>query len=401
MLVSTLRVILSMSKIHKMKVAILYSNFLDSEGTKQKIGGIETYLWNLAKLIVERGDEPVLFQPASSEFERQIDHIKVFGVERNRKRLRRNTCKDLYERAMSYIDKKQDLIVFGADHVSVRTDYPRTLSIQHGISWDIPGRLLRGNILGNIPLMPDWACKKYSAYRSYLYFNNCKNRVCVDYNFLNWYRTQVDDMPKGKVWVVPNFAKIPDNYQLKMFRHQDGPIKVIFARRFIENRGVYLMVPVVKKLLKLFNDIEFCFAGDGPCLRFIMDAFEGQPRVSVLKYTPDDSLKVHESFHIAVVPSIGSEGTSLSLAEAMGAGCAVIATNVGGMTNMVLDGYNGRLISPNIDDLENVLVELIRDRRLCSKLGARAAETAREAFSLDRWKTKWSEVLDSVYMDCD
>jgi glycosyltransferase involved in cell wall biosynthesis len=111
---------------------------------------------------------------------------------------------------------------------------------------------------------------------------------------------------------------------------------------------------------------------------------------------PDDALRIHEAFHIAVVPSLASEGTSLALVEAMAAGCAVIATNVGGMTNVVLDGYNGRLVDPDIESLTDALVGLVRDQDGRSKLAERAAETAREAFSLDRWKCRWSEVLDHV-----
>lgn len=379
-----------------MRVAILYYNFLNSTGTEQKIGGVETYLWNLAKLIVERGDEPVLFQPAVTSFERQIGHLKVIGVERNRKRLRRNIRKDLYEYAMSFIDKTQDFLIFGADHVSVPTDYPRTLSIQHGISWDVPGRLLRGNILGKIPMMPDWVCKKYTAYRSYLYFNNCTNRVCVDYNFLNWYRTQIEGSPEGNVWVIPNFVDLPNGYHPEMGRYKKSPVKVIFARRFVEIRGLYLMIQAVKNLLEVFKDVEFCFAGEGQGIRLIVDAFEKESRVSILRYMPDEALEIHETFHIAVVPSIGSEGTSLALLEAMGAGCAVVASDVGGMTNMVIDGYNGRLIAPTAENLETVLTELIRDQDLCSILGERAAETASSAFGLSKWKSRWSEVFDVV-----
>lgn len=377
-----------------MKVAILYYNFLNSTGTEKTIGGIQTYLWQLAKLILERGDEPVLFQPAETNFEVQVDQLKVIGVQQNKRYLRRNTRKDLFERAMSMIDSSQELIIFGADHASVSTDYPRTLSIQHGISWDVPGRLLRGNVLGKIPFMPDLVCKKYTAFRSYLYFNNCANRVCVDYNFLNWYRTQVADSPQGNVWVIPNFVDMPPGYQPDMSRYKNNPVKVIFARRFVEIRGLNLMIQTIENLLKIFKNVEFCFAGEGPGLNLIVYAFKEEPRVSILKYMPEDSLKVHETFHIAVIPSIGSEGTSLSLAEAMGAGCAVVASNVGGMTNMVIDGYNGRLISPCTNDLEAALFELIRNQDLCLKLGERAVETASEAFGLSRWKAKWSQVLD-------
>jgi hypothetical protein len=214
-----------------MKVAILYYNFLDGSGSERKIGGVETYLWNLAGLIAERGDEPVLFQPASSVFERRIGRIKVIGVGAKRRRLRPSTRKDLYEAAVSFIDTRTDAIVFGSDRASVPTDYPRAVAIQHGVAWDLPGRFLGGR-LGRMPLMPDRFRKKYEAYRCYLYFSNCANRVCVDYNFLNWYRTQVPDVPPGKIWVIPNFADIPRGYRPDLRRHHRNPVRILFARRF-------------------------------------------------------------------------------------------------------------------------------------------------------------------------
>ena len=379
-----------------MKVAILYYNFLDSSRTERRIGGVETYLWNLAKLITERGDEPVLLQQAATKFEKYVGDLKVIGVQRNQRRLRGNTRKDLYECALSLIDINKDIIIFGADHASVRTHYPRALSIQHGIGWDLPSRYLRGNMLGRVPLMPDWVCKRYVGYRSRLYFDNCPNRVCVDYNFLNWYRTRIADVPRGNIWVIPNFVDIPSGYQPDMKRHQEKPVKILFARRFVEYRGSRVMIEAALQLLKVFQEIEFCFAGQGPDQNLITDAFENEPRVSVRIYMPEDSLHVHDAFNIAVVPSLASEGTSLSLAEAMAAGCAVVASNVGGMTNMVIDGYNGRLVAPNVKCLVDALAVLIRDPSLRLQLGERAAETARKAFSLTRWKSRWSEVLDQV-----
>ena len=378
------------------RVLMIWYNFLDPTGSERRIGGVETYLWNLAKLIAERGDEPILLQPASAAFERQIGCLKVIGVEPNRRRWRRDTHKDLYDAAFSRMDTKRDIIIFGADIVSVRSDYPRALSIQHGIGCDLPGRFLRGGLFGKIPWIPNALCKKYSIYRSYRYFNNCSSRVCVDYNFLNWYRMQVADTPQGNIWVIPNFVDIPTGYQPDASRHHEKSVRIIFARRFVEYRGSRLMIQAAKRLLEVFQEVEFCFAGEGPDEALIVETFQNEPRVCIQKYLPDESLRIHERCHIAVVPSLGSEGTSLSLAEAMAAGCAVVATNVGGMTNMIIDGYNGRLVNPNVDLLTHILSELIDDRKLRLKLGERAAATAAEAFSLDRWKSRWSDVLDQL-----
>jgi len=379
-----------------MQIAMIYYNFLHADGETRVIGGVETYLWNLSRLIAERGDKPILFQPAAQSFDKQIEHLKVIGVTRNRMRLRKHVRRDLYDCAMSCLKREGGVIVFGADNASVRTNFPRSLSIQHGIGWDLPAHLLHPTRFLGTPLVTDVLYKRYLNYRAKLYFCNTPNRVCVDYNFLNWYRTQVADDTNGKTWVIPNFVDTPTGYLPDLERHARAPVKILFARRFVEMRGTRLMVEAAKQLLPTFPGLEVCFAGEGPDERIIADAFPNEPRVTICKYLPDESLAVHSGYHIAVVPSLGSEGTSLSLAEAMAAGCAVVATNVGGMTNMIIDGYNGRFIDPNSASLVAVLAELVRDSELRRRLAKCASETARESFSLKKWNDRWSGVLDHI-----
>lgn len=379
-----------------MKVAIIYYNFFDAEGETRKIGGVETYLLYLSKIIIDRGDEPILLQPAVKYYEKKIDGLKVIGVPPSRLRIRKNTRKDLYEKAFSLVGEEKGIIIFGADHVSVRTKYPRAVSIQHGISWDLPGRFMRGRIGKVLPFLPDSICKKYVTYRSRKYFNNCSNRVCVDYNFINWLRTQIAGSVCGRAWVIPNFVVTPCDFTANLKRHKEKPIKIIFARRFIEYRGTRLMIEATLRLLEKFKDIEISFAGEGPDQELILNAFPGESRVEVFKYYPEETLQIHSRFHISVVPSLGSEGTSLALAEAMAAGCAVVATNVGGMTNMIINGYNGLLVNPNVDDVVMAVSDLISDDSTRTLIGQRAAATAAYAFSFGRWKSAWTQVLNQI-----
>jgi len=96
------------------------------------------------------------------------------------------------------------------------------------------------------------------------------------------------------------------------------------------------------------------------------------------------------------VPSIASEGTTFSVAEAMAAGCAVVATHVGGITNMIIDGYNGLLIPPSAAALQAALERLINDGDLRRRLGQRAQQVAEASFGLERWRRQWTEVLTTV-----
>ena len=100
--------------------------------------------------------------------------------------------------------------------------------------------------------------------------------------------------------------------------------------------------------------------------------------------------------HIAVVPSLASEGTSLSVVEAMGAGCAVVATCVGGITNMIIDGHNGLLVMPDPSSLHAALRTLIEDGTLRRDLATEARRCARTSFSLPVWRQRWRAVLEQV-----
>ena len=63
---------------------------------------------------------------------------------------------------------------------------------------------------------------------------------------------------------------------------------------------------------------------------------------------------------------------------------------------MILDGYNGLLCGPQADHLQERIEELINDKQRRLRIAAKGYETAREAFSLERWEEAWSRVIDEV-----
>ena len=156
------------------------------------------------------------------------------------------------------------------------------------------------------------------------------------------------------------------------------------------------MAEATQRLLRRHANTTFTFAGEGPDEPWLRKQFAGEERVTFCRYRPEETLGFHGGHHIAVVPSIGSEGTSLSVAEAMAAGCSVVATAVGGITNMVIHGYNGLLVMPDADSLYEALAGLIVDPELRCQLGKRALDTARVSFSRERWEGQWCDVLREI-----
>lgn len=377
-----------------MKVAMIYSQFLQADCQSQCLGGIETYLLNLGRLCIERGWEPIVIQRAKKPFRCVYKGILVSGVDIN-ERSRPKINEALYMAALKEIHVRNDVIIFGGDHHSISTDNKKTINIQHGIFWDLPIRFLtRRKIF--LSGLGELFYKHRLAHQYSRLFESSPNRVCVDYNFYNWYRTLSREADKGNIWIIPNCAEIASPAEIDRRNYSDHEIRIIYARRFTEARGTRIFAPVVCELLRNYSNIYITFAGAGPDEHWLKKQFGELRNVTFIKYLPDESLKVHMDHDIAVIPSIASEGTSLSVAEAMGAGCAVLATAVGGICNMIVNNHNGLLVMPNSSFLLEGLERLINDRELRRKLSINAYETAQNAFNIEVWKKKWTSVIQQV-----
>lgn len=377
-----------------MKVAILYSNFFDHDGKERMIGGIETYLLNLAGVCQEMGIEPTIYQFANRSFEENVDGLKVKGIPVFHLPSKKRPSA-LLRVVLAEIDAAEDIVIFGADHQSVRSNCKRAVSIQHGVAWDLPNRFMTRHKLCHRGLVGN-LYKALIRRRSVDYYERCPNRVCVDYNFLNWYRTQRATEPEGRNWVIPNFTDIASRGQIQACKRDGKTIRILFARRFCEFRGTRIMAEAARSILKGYSNVEFTFAGEGPDEKWLKDYFVDEARVSFLKYLPDDALGINLKHDIAIIPSLASEGTSLSVAEAMGAGCAVVATAVGGVTNMIIDGYNGLLVSPNVAELTSAIERVVESSELRKELGANAYKVAAQGFSLSEWQARWREVIETI-----
>lgn len=376
-----------------MKIALVYYRFLDELGDRPVVGGIETYLHHLAEAFSSKGWNAIIFQAARTPFERQLGAYRVVGVPTG------GAAGAVLDRALlnaakAQLDRRRDVIVFGTDHCSLRVPGWNAVSIQHGVSWDLPTEFhtqrwwLRnglGRVLKQARLVTD-------AVRS---FDRCANRVCVDYNYPNWYRAVLGRSPPGRHWVIPNASAAAPREEVER-REFLPPFRILFARRFTAYRGARVMIGAMQQLLSEQRPITVTFAGEGPEEKAIRAAFPGDGRVSVSSYRAQDAVGVHLAHDVAVIPSLASEGTSLSVAEAMAAGCVPLASAVGGITNMVIDGYNGLFAVPRADAVAARLRTLIESPETMRMLSANAFNTAAAAFGLAQWQAKWIRVIEDV-----
>jgi glycosyltransferase involved in cell wall biosynthesis len=157
-------------------------------------------------------------------------------------------------------------------------------------------------------------------------------------------------------------------------------------------------------LLKAFGKIQtgkhikLLIVGDGPCRQEIKQQIGEmglQQNVKMLGQRNDipGLLNLSDCF----VLSSRSEGLSCSIIEAMAAGLPVIATDVGGNSELVVQGENGYLIPPdNAGILSLRLKFVIDDAALRRRLGEMSQQLAKEHYSLDAMMQKYADNYDAM-----
>lgn len=179
------------------------------------------------------------------------------------------------------------------------------------------------------------------------------------------------------------------------------PLRILYPRRISMERGIIPMMLAADRLLGAFPDLEVEFAGElvegstvGRSFRYW---HRTHPHADRIKHRTYDFRDIREAYHqadIAVIPTVFSEGTSYACLEAMSCGLPVVASNVGGLNDLIQDGFNGLLVPPGEEALTAALVRLVQDRAERERLGIYARETAL-SYDISHWRSRWSKVLES------
>jgi len=368
------------------KVCLFYSKYYDFETKTKTIGGIQTYIDNLMKVCQQLELQPIIIQYGKTDENICLNDVVIIQYKASTlKEFEAQVKKNLF----LSVDKEKDIFIFMTHTIIFeKLKFKNSIAIQHGVSWDVP-------TVSNRSVLRAIVSRSYRAYKRINLLEKVSKVVCVDYNFLNWARTQIDGFAKNFI-IIPNFTEITSKN-----KKDTEDVKIIFARRLCDYRGTRIFTRVISRLIEEGCNIYVTIAGTGEDEQWMKLNLRNFKNVTFISYKSDESLKIHADKHIAVVPTIGSEGTSLSLLEAMSAQCAVVCTNVGGMTNIVIDEYNGLMVSPNEEELYSALKRVIENKELREELAEKAYETVIKGFSYEKWEKKWKKVLKDFEVNID
>jgi glycosyltransferase involved in cell wall biosynthesis len=115
--------------------------------------------------------------------------------------------------------------------------------------------------------------------------------------------------------------------------------------------------------------------------------------VEMCPFTPEPS--THYAWaDVVVVPSIKPEPFGLVALEGMAAGCAIIAANHGGLSEIVVDGETGTLVEPgSIESLAAAIERYLDDSSLASVEGNAGRKRFAAEFEESRYESKIVNII--------
>lgn len=168
--------------------------------------------------------------------------------------------------------------------------------------------------------------------------------------------------------------------------------------RLAPQKGLRHLIEAVALLRPSPSDAVFLIAGDGPLAEELhAQAAEAgvEGLVRFLGHRRDVPALL-AALDVYVAPSL-SEGTSLGLIEAMGAGLPIVSTRAGGTPEMVADRRNGLLVEPgDAAALARALREVIASVELRRELGEAGRERALREFSREAMVARTAELYARV-----
>jgi len=212
------------------------------------------------------------------------------------------------------------------------------------------------------------------------------------------------DVPLERIIAIPNgvdterFRPATDLQRATLKRELIGgnfPL-VTNVARLVPVKGQRYLVEASCVVISKYPEVRFAFVGDGAMrgelekLARDMGVAANIAFVGFRENVPD----ILDASDVCALSSL-SEGMPLAVLEAMAAGCPVVATDVGGVSQLVRPGATGLLVPPaDPQALSAALLELLDDPQRARQMGVEG----RRRVAMDYSMHKWGRKLEELYL---
>jgi glycosyltransferase involved in cell wall biosynthesis len=171
--------------------------------------------------------------------------------------------------------------------------------------------------------------------------------------------------------------------------HRDNSI--LFIGRLEIGKGIEVIAETIPKILDLYPDIKFIFAGKTTMYKntkitwstYLKDNVPSRNLILLDQIPTQEVIKNYQRASISVFPSLNEAGGAAAL-ESMACGCPTIATRVGGFIESIESNVDGLLIPPNDSNaLAEAIIMLLTDSSLRERISLNGINKVTNKFNLN------------------
>lgn len=205
---------------------------------------------------------------------------------------------------------------------------------------------------------------------------------------------KLEGVEEEKVKIIHNAVELN-----KINKHQKKEIRILHIANLIPYKNHGLLIKACSEI-RYIKDFKVDLVGDGAL------SYKNNLEEAIKKNDLTNKIlfhgKVRDYKNIVKYSDIGvltsdEEGLSNAILEYMSLSLPVIATNVGGNSEIIDHNKNGFLVEKNdYKGLAKYLKMLIFDKELCKKLGKNGYNKVKQNFNLSRNMKKYADLYDSL-----
>ncbi len=239
-----------------------------------------------------------------------------------------------------------------------------------------------------------WARLKYSLYKRVVVISSGIKKVLKE-----------EGVDPKKIVVIPSGIdfkeyqkKCVKDWFIKEFELSEDNLVIGMIAQFIPRKGHRLLINGIPRIIKKHPEVRFLFLGKGPLEPKIKRMVKDRGLSKFVRFGGfrEDINKIIPCLYMVVHPAY-MEGLGVSLLQASAAGIPIIATDVGGIPEVVLHNFNGYLISPNsVDDIVDKILYLIENRELAKKMGQNGRSLVKKKFSVDKMVSSYINLYREI-----
>ena len=181
----------------------------------------------------------------------------------------------------------------------------------------------------------------------------------------------------------------------KVYRKENS---LVFLGWYIKEKGVYELVDAIELLIRQGFDVHLDFYGTKE-IKVLTDYVKNKKLEKVISVngwiSGKNKLKVLYKSGALILPS-HSEGFPNVVLEAMATHTPIIATSVGGLKEILIDGENAIIANVgDSKDLSKKILRCIKNRALREKIAENAYQDAKLKFDITVIKKKFSQIIST------